>query len=85
MTGIILTWVLIALGIVLIIVAVPMWRARHRRPDYRDARRHYRAKDRPRTPSSTSDYVPTEPVPATDGLTVARTPLAEPDEEQAGR
>jgi hypothetical protein len=88
MTGAILAWVLVALVIVVIIVAVPVWRGRQRRrlaPDYRDARLHQHARGNPGTAGSTSDYVPTEPVRAADGLTVARRPLADPDEDQAGR
>jgi hypothetical protein len=61
----------IALLIVLAIVGVPLWmtlRHRHARPDYREARAHYRAKEA----ATTSDFVPTEPVAAVDGLTIVR-------------
>ena len=47
MTGAIIAIWPIALLIVLAIVGVPMWmtlRHRHGRPDYREARTHYRAK-----------------------------------------
>ena len=85
-SGVLANWP-IALVIVLIIVGVPLWltfRRRHQAPDYREARTHFRAKDNPGTAATTSDYVPTDRVVATDGLTVARSPLADPDEEQAG-
>lgn len=77
----------IALVIVLVIVGVPLWltfRRRHHAPDYREARTHFGAKENPGTPATTSDYVPTGRVAATDGLTIARSPLADPDEEAGG-
>lgn len=74
-----INWVIGAL-IILLIVGVPLWitfRRRHARPDYREARTHFRAKADPGT-TPLSDYVPTDPVAATDGLTVAQTPLEDP-------
>jgi hypothetical protein len=65
----------IALLIVLVIVGVPLWmtfKRKHARPDYRDARAHYRAKAAAPRPAATSDYVPTTPVAPIDGLTIAR-------------
>jgi hypothetical protein len=83
--GVLANWP-IALVVVLIIVGVPLWltfRRRHLSPDYREARTHFRAKKNPGTAASTSDYVPSDRMVATDGLTVARSPLADPDEEPA--
>jgi hypothetical protein len=71
MTGAIIALWPIALLIVLAIVGVPLWMTlghRHARPDYREARAHYRA----RQAAPASDYVPTEPVAAVDGLTIVR-------------
>ncbi len=85
-SGVLANWP-IALLIVLVIVGVPLWltfRRRHHAPDYREARTHFRAKENPGTPATTSDYVPAERVAATDGLTIARSPLADPDEESGG-
>ena len=84
--GVLANWP-IALVVVLIIVGVPLWltfRRRHLAPDYREARTHFRAKKNPGTAATTSDYVPTDRMVATDGLTVARSPLADPDVEQNG-
>ena len=69
----------IALLIVLAIVGIPLWmtlRHRHAAPDYREARAHYRAAraapGEPTSGTATSDYIPTEPVAAIDGLTIVR-------------
>jgi hypothetical protein len=73
--------VVIGVLIVLVIVGVPLYitfRRRHARPDYREARTHFRAKADPST-TPLSDYVPTDRVPATDGLAVPQTPLEDPE------
>jgi hypothetical protein len=65
----------IALLIVAAIVGVPLWmtlRHRHTDPDYREARAHYRAKQATPGVATTSDFVPSEPVEAVDGLTIVR-------------
>jgi hypothetical protein len=70
----------IALLTVLAIVGVPLWmtlRHRHGGPDYRQAGAHGRATQAaPGEPATgetaASDYVPTEPVAALDGLTIVR-------------
>ena len=85
-SGVLANWP-IAMVIVLVIVGVPLWlafRRRHHAPDYGEARTHFRAKENPGTAATTSDYIPTERVAATDGLTIARSPLADPDEEAGG-
>ena len=82
-SGVLANWP-IGLVIVLVIVGVPLWltfRRRHKAPDYQEARTHFRAKENPGKAATTSDYIPTDRVVATDGLTVARSPLADPDEE----
>jgi hypothetical protein len=71
MTGAIIAIWPIALLIVLAIVGVPLWmtlRHRHASPDNREASAHYRG----RQPAPGTDYVPTEPVAAVDGLTIVR-------------
>jgi hypothetical protein len=64
----------IALLIVAAIVGVPLWMTvRHRHaPDYRGARAHYRAEQAAPGATAGSDFVPTEPVAAVDGLTIVR-------------
>ena len=65
----------IALLIAAAIVGIPLWmtfRHRHAAPDYADARTHYRAKQAAPSEASTSDFVPSEPVVAVDGLTIVR-------------
>ncbi|MGH3067444.1 MAG: hypothetical protein ACRDND_10460 [Streptosporangiaceae bacterium] len=65
----------IALLIVLAIVGVPLWmtlRHRHAPPDYREARADYRARQAAPGAPTRTDYVPTEPVAAVDGLTIVR-------------
>jgi hypothetical protein len=65
----------IALLIAAAIVGVPLWmtfRHRHAIPDYADARAHYRAKQAAPSAATASDFVPTEPVAAVDGLTIVR-------------
>jgi hypothetical protein len=74
----------IALLIVVVIVGGPLWliwRRRSARPDYREARAHYRAKASSAT--VTSDYVPTAAAPAVDGLTVARKKNVAPGDADA--
>jgi hypothetical protein len=70
--------------IVVVIIGGPLWltfRRRHARPDYREARAHYRAKASSAT--VTSDYVPTGPSVAVDGLTVARKKNVAPGDDEA--
>lgn len=65
----------IALLILLAIVGVPLWmifRHPHARPDYREARAHYHAKQAATGTAAGRDYVPTEPAAAVDGLTIVR-------------
>ena len=65
----------IALVIAAAIVGIPLWmtfRHRHATPDYADAPAHYRAKQAAPGVDSTSEFVPTEPVAAVDGLTIVR-------------
>jgi hypothetical protein len=75
MTGAVIAIWPIALLIVLAVVGVPLWmtlRHRHASPDHREASAHYQAKQpAPGAPPGT-DYVPTEPVAAVDGLTIVR-------------
>jgi hypothetical protein len=75
MTGAIIALWPIALLIVLAIVGIPLWmtlRHRHAAPDYREARARYRARQATPGVATVSDFVPTEPVAAVDGLTVVR-------------
>jgi hypothetical protein len=75
MNGVIIAIWPIALLIAAAIVGVPLWmtfRHRHARPDYREARAHYRAKQAAPGTAVGRDYVPTEPVAAVDGLTIVR-------------
>ena len=75
MNGVIVANWPIALLIVLAIVGIPLWmtlRHRHASPDYREARAHDRARRAAPGETATSDYVPTEPVAAIDGLTIVR-------------
>jgi hypothetical protein len=58
-------------------VGVPLWltfKRPHRHPDYAEARAYFRAKAA--AEPHVSDFVPSEPVAAVDGLTVARRHLA---------
>ena len=77
MTGtVIATFPIIAL-IVLGIVGVPLWMTfKHpqKQPDYAEARAHFRAKAA--AEPHVSEFVPSSPVAAVDGLTVARRHLA---------
>ena len=84
MTGaVIANWPL-SLLVILVIVGVPLWltfRHKHTRPDYQDAREHFRVKEAgPAAAARTSDYVPAGRVSALDGLTVPHEP-----EPSAGR
>jgi hypothetical protein len=88
MNGVIVANWPIALLIVLAIVGIPLWmtlRHRHAAPDYREARAHDRAtRAAPgETETATSDYVPTEPVAAVDGLTIVRKSRAADDDDLA--
>jgi hypothetical protein len=72
--GIVAIWP-IALLIAAAVVGVPLWmtvRHRHATPDYHEARAHYRAKQAAPGEAPNSDFVPTDPVAAVDGLTVVR-------------
>ena len=76
-----------ALVIFLFIVGGGIWlsfRLRHG-PDYREARIHFRAKRNPGTAATTSDYVPSDRVVATDGLTVPSSSLDDLDEDPRDR
>ena len=77
MTGIVIANFPIIALIVAAVVGIPLWmtlRHPHGRPDYSEARAHYRAKAA--AEAHTSDFVPTTRVAAFDGLTVARQHLA---------
>ena len=77
MTGaVIANFPIIAL-IVLGIVGVPLWltlKRPHKHPDYAEARAYFRAKEA--AEPHVSEFVPSAPVAAVDGLTVARRHLA---------
>lgn len=77
MTGaVIANFPIIAL-IVLGIVGVPLWmtlKRPHQHPDYAEARAHFAAKAA--AEPHVSEFVPSTPVAAVDGLTVARRHLA---------
>ncbi len=78
MNGVIVANWPIALVIVLAIVGVPLWmtlRHRHAAPDYREAQAHYRARKMAPGETATSEFIPTEPVAAVDGLTIVRKTL----------
>ena len=83
--AVIANWPL-CLSIVLFIVAVvlvPTYWFNHTKPSHRDAREHFRVKERvnkegPQAALSTPDYMPTERVNPLDGLTV-------PHDHGAGR
>ena len=91
MNGVIVANWPIALLIVLAIVGIPLWmtlRHRHAAPDYREARAHYRAKraapgETATGETATSDFIPTEPVAAIDGLTIVRKSRAADDDDLA--
>jgi hypothetical protein len=76
-TGIVIANFPIIALIVAAMIGIPLWmtfRHPHGRPDYSEARAHFRAKAA--TEAHTSDFVPTTKVAAFDGLTVARQHLA---------
>jgi hypothetical protein len=55
------------------VAGVPLWmtvRHRHAAPEYDEARAHYRAKQATPSEAPSSDFVPTQPVAAVDGLTI---------------
>jgi hypothetical protein len=89
--AVILNWVLGAIIFVLIVGGGVYAIVRHGKagPNYREARRHYRAKADPNV-TPLAEHVPSEPVAAADGLTEPRTPLqdagqnAGPNGGQAG-
>jgi hypothetical protein len=63
--------------IVAAMVGVPLWltfKRPHRQPDYAEARAYFRAKAA--AEPHVSEFVPSTPVAAVDGLTVARRHLA---------
>ena len=65
----------IALLIAAAVVGVPLWmtvRHRHAVPDYHQARARYRARQAAAGEAPNSDFVPTEPGAAVDGLTIVR-------------
>ena len=75
MNGVIVANWPIALLIAAAIVGIPLWmtlRHRHAAPDYREAREHYRARQAAPGETAASDFVPSEPVAAIDGLTIVR-------------
>jgi hypothetical protein len=75
MTGAIVALWPIALLIAAAVVAVPLWLTVRRQPvtpDYHEARAHDRAGQAAPGAAASSDFVPTEPVAAVDGLTVVR-------------
>ncbi len=75
MNGAIIAIWLIALLLAAAVVGVPLWmtvRHRHATPDYHEAQAHYRAKQATPGAAASSDFVPTEPAAAVDGLTIVR-------------
>ena len=77
MTGIVIANFPIIALIVAAMIGIPLWitfRHPQTRPDYSEARAHFRAKAA--AEAHTSDFVPTTRVAAFDGLTVARQHLA---------
>ncbi len=81
--AVVLNWVLGAIIFVLIVGGGVYAIVRHGKagPNYREARRHYRAKDDPNV-TPLGEHVPSEPVAAADGLAEPQTPLQ--DAEQNG-
>jgi hypothetical protein len=76
-TGIVIANFPIIALIVAAMIGIPLWitfRHPQTRPDYSQARAHFRAKAA--AEAHTSDFVPTTRVAAFDGLTVARQHLA---------
>lgn len=87
--AVIANWPLSLIIIVVIVglVLVPTYRFKHTKPSHRDAREHFRVKERvdkegPRAALATPDYVPAERVNPLDGLTV---PHDEGAGQQSGR
>jgi hypothetical protein len=82
MTGaVIANWPLglIIFGVIVALVLVPTYRFKHKKPSHRDAREHFRVKERvnkgsPEAVLTTPDYVPAERVNPLDGLTVPQDP-----------
>ncbi len=77
MTGIVIANFPIIALLVAAMIGIPLWitfKHPHTRPDYSQARAHFRAKAA--AEAHTSDFVPTTRVAAFDGLTVARQHLA---------
>ncbi|PZS38838.1 MAG: hypothetical protein DLM62_11600 [Pseudonocardiales bacterium] len=74
--AVILNWVLGAIVFVLIVGGGVYAIVRHGKagPNYREARRHYRAKADPNV-TPLGEHVPSEPVAAADGLAEPQTPL----------
>lgn len=74
--AVILNWVLGAIIFVLIVGGGVYAIVRHGKagPNYREARRHYRAKDDPNV-TPLGEHVPSGPVAAADGLAEPQTPL----------
>jgi hypothetical protein len=75
MTGVIIAIWPIALLIAAAIVGIPLWMTFRHRPaaaDYREARSRYRARQATPAEEPISDFVPTEPAAAVDGLTIVR-------------
>lgn len=74
--AVIANWVLGGIIFVLIVGGGVYAIVRHGKagPNYREARRHYRAKDDPSI-TPLSDYVPSDRVAATDGLAEPQAPL----------
>jgi hypothetical protein len=74
--AVILNWVLGAIIFVLIVGGGVYAIVRHGKagPNYREARRHYRAKDDPNV-TPLGEHVPSGPAAAADGLAEPQTPL----------
>jgi len=86
MTGVIIAIWPIALLIAAAIVGIPLWMTFRHRPaaaDYREARSHYRARQATPAEELISDFVPTEPAAAVDGLTIVRKTRTADDDDMA--
>lgn len=72
------------------LVLVPTYPLKHTNPSHRDAREHFRVKERveregPQAALSTPDYVPAERVNPLDGLTVPQPPGTGRESARPGR
>jgi hypothetical protein len=81
---------LIIFVVIVALVLVPTYRFKHTKPSHRDAREHFRFRERvnkgrPEAVLTTPDYVPAERVNPLDGLTVPQDPAADQPSGRPGR